>query len=228
MRLVRDTLAAMALLRARAAVAFWSVVAYVRLRSHGAKVGPGLRVRGPLRLHCHRTARIRIGARCRIQSGFAGNPVGGGQRMAFWVGPGASLTLGDGVGLSNSTIVCLRSVSIEDDALLGGDSKVYDTDFHSVDPETRSRPGNPGARSAPVTIGRRAFVGGHSILLKGTTVGEAAVIGAGSVLRADVPAHQIWAGNPARFLAKVPLTAEITPLTARTGVSVISAGRAMR
>jgi acetyltransferase-like isoleucine patch superfamily enzyme len=226
LRLVRDTLAATAVLRARSAVAFWTAVAYVRFWSHGAFVGPGLRVRGPLRLHCHRTARIRIGARCRIQSGFAGNPVGGSHRMAFWVGPGASLTVGDGVGLSNSTIVCLRSVSIEDGALLGGDSKVYDTDFHSIDPERRTKPGNPGARSAPVRIGRRAFVGGHSILLKGTSVGEGAVVGAGSVLRKEVPDHQIWAGNPARFLAHVPRTAEITPLMARADVGVISAERA--
>jgi acetyltransferase-like isoleucine patch superfamily enzyme len=55
-----------------------------------------------------------------------------------------------------------------------------------------------------VTIHRRAFVGGHSILLKGSSVGEAAVVGAGSVVRSAVPALQIWAGNPARFLAHLP------------------------
>jgi carbonic anhydrase/acetyltransferase-like protein (isoleucine patch superfamily) len=35
-------------------------------------------------------------------------------------------------------------------------------------------------------------------------VGEAAVVGAGSVVRTAVPALQIWAGNPARFLAHLP------------------------
>lgn len=204
MRLLRGLLAVGALLRASVSVSFWSALAYARLRTHGAAVGSGLRVRGPLRLHCHRTARIRIGARCRIQSGFAGNPVGGNQRMALWVGPGACLTLGDDVGLSNSTIVCLRAVSIGDGVLLGGGSGVYDTDFHSLDPDQRARPGNPGARSAPITISRRAFVGGHSILLKGATVGEGAVIGAGSVVRAHVPPRQVWAGNPARFFSHLP------------------------
>ena len=62
---------------------FWTVVAYVRLRAHGADVGRGLRVRGPIRLHCHRTGRIRIGDSCRIQSGFAGNAVGGRRVCAF-------------------------------------------------------------------------------------------------------------------------------------------------
>ena len=201
---VRFVLAAAAALGARVSTVFWSLSAHLRLRAHGATVGKGLRVRGPLRLHCHRTARIHIGDHCRIQSGFAGNPVGGNGRMCIWVGPGATLTLGHRVGLSNSTLVCLQSVTLEDDVFLGGDSKIYDTDFHSLDPRERSEPHNPGARTAPVVVHRRAFVGGHAILLKGSTVGEAAVVGAGSVVRAAVPALQIWAGNPARFLAPLP------------------------
>ncbi len=203
MRTLRLGLAAAAVLRARVSVGWWSLVARARLRAHGARVGRGLRVRGPIRLHCHRTGSIRIGDDCRIHSGFAGNAVGGGSRTALWVGPGARLELGSRVGLSNSTIVCLRSVTVEDDALVGGGSAVYDTDFHSLHAEERSRPGNPGARTAPVRIGRRAFVGGHSLLLKGTTIGEGAVVGAGSVVRGRVPPGQVWAGNPARLVRDV-------------------------
>jgi acetyltransferase-like isoleucine patch superfamily enzyme len=196
---LRLILAGASALRGLLSVRFWSVVAYARLRAHGAIVGRGLRVRGPIRLHCHRTGSIRIGDDCRIQSGFAGNPVGGSSRMAIWVGPHGQLTLGDRVGLSNATIVCMTSVSIGDEVFLGGDSKVYDTDFHPLDADERSRPG-ASARTAPVTIGRRAFVGGHCILLKGTTVGEESVIGAGSVVRGVVPDHQLWFGNPARVV----------------------------
>jgi acetyltransferase-like isoleucine patch superfamily enzyme len=203
MSVVRLILAALAALGSVLSVRLWSGIAYVRLRAHGAAVGRGLKVRGPIRLHCHRTAAIRIGVDCRIQSGFAGNPVGGSSRMAIWVGPGGRLTLGDRVGLSNSTIVCLSSVTIEDDVFLGGDSKIYDTDFHSLDAEERSLPGNPGARTAPVTIHRHAFVGGHAILLKGSVIGAAAVVGAGSVVRASVPEGELWAGNPARFVRAV-------------------------
>jgi acetyltransferase-like isoleucine patch superfamily enzyme len=119
-------------------------------------------------------------------------------RMAFWLGPGARLTLGDRVGLSNSTIVCMKSVAIDDDVFLGGGSRIYDTDFHSVRADERGRPGNPGTRTRPIVIRARAFVGGHSTILKGVTVGEEAVVGAGSVVRGDVPDRQIWAGNPAR------------------------------
>jgi len=205
MNALRFGLAVGAAVAARASTAFWTLVAYLRLRAHGATVGRGLRVRGPLRLHCHRTGRIRIGDRCRIQSGFAGNPVGGHGRMSFWVGPGASLTVGHDVGLSNSTIVCQEAVTLEDGVFLGGGSGIYDTDFHSLDPHERGQAGNPGARTGPVVVRRRAFVGGHVLLLKGSSVGEAAVVGAGSVVRSAVPALQIWAGNPARHVAPLPV-----------------------
>ena len=52
-------------------------------------------------------------------------------------------------------------------------------------------------------IGKRVFVGGHSIILKGVTIGDDAVIGAGSVVAKNVPVGEIWAGNPARFIRKV-------------------------
>jgi acetyltransferase-like isoleucine patch superfamily enzyme len=197
MKALRWVLAAAGAVSAFVSTRFWTAVAYARLRAHGAQVGRGLRVRGPIRLHVHREGTIRIGDRCRIQSGFAGNAVGGGGRMAFWVGRGARLTIGDDAGLSNSTIVCLREVTIGDRVFLGGDSKVYDTDFHSLDADQRERTGNPGARTAPVAIGSRAFVGGHSILLKGVVIGEGAIVGAGSVVRGRVPGGQLWAGNPA-------------------------------
>jgi acetyltransferase-like isoleucine patch superfamily enzyme len=198
-RLVRLLLAAVDAGAAELSLLFWSGVARFRLSLHGARVGKGLRVRGPLRLHCHRTGSISIGESCRIQSGFAGNPVGG-SRMAIWVGPAGRLRLGDRVGLSNSTIVCMNEVTIADEVFLGGDTKVYDTDFHSTSAAQRSQPGNPGVRTAPVTIHDRVFVGGHSILLKGTVVGKGAVLGAGSVVRSRIPEMELWAGNPARFV----------------------------
>ena len=55
----------------------------------------------------------------------------------------------------------------------------------------------------PTTVKRGASIGAGSTILCGVTIGEHAVIGIGSVVTKDVPAGEVWVGNPARFLKKV-------------------------
>ena len=55
----------------------------------------------------------------------------------------------------------------------------------------------------PVIIENSVFIGAQSIILKGVTIGKNSIIGAGSVVTKNVPANQIWAGNPARFIKNI-------------------------
>jgi maltose O-acetyltransferase len=64
------------------------------------------------------------------------------------------------------------------------------------DASTRRRIGY--TRVAPVTIGARVFVGARAVILPGVTIGDDAIVGAGSLVRDDVPAGMVVAGNPAR------------------------------
>lgn len=57
--------------------------------------------------------------------------------------------------------------------------------------------------SAPVIIEDNAFIGARSIILKGVTIGANSIIGAGSVVTKSIPANEIWAGNPAKFIRKI-------------------------
>lgn len=57
-----------------------------------------------------------------------------------------------------------------------------------------------------------ASIGGGAVILPGITIGEGALIGAGAVVTKDVPAFEIWAGNPAKFLRK-----RESPMRASTG-----------
>lgn len=62
---------------------------------------------------------------------------------------------------------------------------------------------NPNWILEKTTIKRGASIGAGSTILCGVTIGENAMIGIGSVVTHDVPAGEVWVGNPARFLKKV-------------------------
>lgn len=104
--------------------------------------------------------------------------------------------------MSNTAIVSDSQVLIDEFANIGAGSIIYDTDFHSLDSSERLN-GDKDVKTKPVYIGKRVFIGGHSIILKGVSIGNDAVIGAGSVVTHDVPKGEIWAGNPAKFIRKV-------------------------
>lgn len=53
-----------------------------------------------------------------------------------------------------------------------------------------------------VTIGDRVFIGADTVVLPGVSIGSDAIVGAGSVVTKDVPAGEVHAGNPARFICK--------------------------
>jgi len=182
---------------------FDSLTTRSRLQLRGATVECSFRTRGWLDLHIHRTSTVKIGAHCRLNSGFANNPVGGYRRLGIWVARDAQLQIGQNVGISNATIVCANAITIEDDVFIGGGTSLFDTDFHSIPPAARLAVIDTTVKTAPIIIKRRCSIGGHSIILKGVTIGEAAVIGAGSVVTRDVPDGEIWAGNPARRIGQV-------------------------
>lgn len=143
-----------------------------------------------------------IGNNVAINSNYASNPIGGNCFTSIYVKQGARLTIGDNTGISNTAIVCSREINIGKYVFIGGDCKIYDTDFHSLNFEKRHRLPDNDVRSGVVNIKYGAFIGTGAIILKGVTVGEKSIIGAGSVVACDIPDNEIWAGNPARFIRK--------------------------
>lgn len=130
---------------------FSTLYARIMLSLWGATVGSQLRVAGRLRLHVE--GRLSIGANVTINSGSANNYVGGDRRMSMWVGKRGTLKIEDGCKLSNSTIVCLRRVTVLRDTYVGGGCNIFDTDFHAIDAESRAR-GPPLFPAATSRLGR--------------------------------------------------------------------------
>ena len=146
--------------------------------------------------------RIKFGKSVKINSGKGFNIIGGDTRCAFVIRKNATLIIGEGCGISNSTIVCHEAVSLGKNVKIGGSVRIYDTDFHHLDTNKRRNPKTDLGKTKPVLIGDDVFIGAHSIILKGSIIGEGAIIGAGSVVRGTIPKHEIWMGNPAQFVRK--------------------------
>ena len=181
----------------RFACSTWRVRLLFRL--NGIRFGRGLRAVGVPAVNVSLGGRAEIGERFTIRTGLHDTEVGSADSR-IRVGPKGVLRIGNRVGMSNATIVCEESVEIGDDVLLGGGVQVFDTNFHSTDAAVRAsgRETRADVRTAPVRIGPRVFVGANAIVCKGVTIGDEAVVAAGSVVVCDVPACETWGGNPAR------------------------------
>lgn len=62
---------------------------------------------------------------------------------------------------------------------------------------------NSDWKLSKTVVKKGASIGANATIICGITIGEGAMIGAGSVVTKDVPAGEIWVGNPAKFLRKV-------------------------
>lgn len=112
---------------------------------------------------------------------------------------GAILTIGDDVGMSGGGVCVHTEVTIGNQVMLGANAFITDTDFHPINPANRRYSGE-GIQSKKVVIEDNVFIGMNTLVLKGVTIGKNSVIGANSLVAKDVPANQIWAGNPAKFI----------------------------
>ena len=145
-----------------------------------------------------------IGENFSMNNGVKGNPIGCYKRCTIFVDRGAELVIGHHVGISQTALICHKSIKIGNYVKIGGGVCIYDTDFHSLDPNIRKSKDDLKSRiDKPVIIHDNVFIGAYSIILKGVIVGENSIIGAGSVVTKSVPENQIWAGNPARYIRDI-------------------------
>lgn len=177
-----------------------------KLRTLAVFLGNGVR-HGAFRTSGVPYVMVARGGRCTIGNGFAmnngakGNPIGCFQPCTLFVDRGASLSIGENVGISQTALIAMADITIEKNVKIGGGTSVYTSDFHSLDAAVRASTDDTRHRvNRPVVIGEGAFIGAHCIILKGVTIGNESIVGAGSVVTKSIPPRQIWAGNPARFI----------------------------
>lgn len=151
-----------------------------------------------------RGGKCKIGKNFVMNNGIKGNPIGCYQKCTIFVDREAVLTIGNNVGISQTALICTKKITIEDYVKIGGGVCIYDTDFHSLNPDIRkSTEDLKNRQQKEVLIKENAFIGAHSIILKGVTIGKNSIVGAGSVVTKSIPDNEIWAGNPAKFIKEI-------------------------
>ena len=128
----------------------------------------------------------------------------------------ARISIGSRTHIGGGTLLAAASsIEIGDDVLIAFEALIMDHNSHSLKFRERQhdvRDWVKGTKDwstvamAPVKISNKAWIGVRAIVLKGVTIGEGAVVGAGSLVTANVPPWTIVGGNPARIIR--PLTDE--------------------
>lgn len=155
---------------------------------------------------------IYIGHNFRMNNRLVANQIGYDSPCILVAMDNATITIGEEVGMSQTTIIAMGAdIYIGSNTLFGGGVKIYSSDFHSLDYKHRRDYSINGLdhqnrKSAPVTIGHDCFIGAGSIILKGIIIGDLSIVGAGSVVTKSIPSGEIWAGNPARFVKKITIS----------------------
>jgi galactoside O-acetyltransferase len=123
--------------------------------------------------------------------------------------------------VGGGTFISRSSIEIGNYVTIAWGGTFYDHDSHSLDYMKRRqdiddelediRNGRnfitnkdwSGVNSKPIKICNDAWIGMNVIILKGVTIGEGAIVGAGSVVTKDIPAWTVVAGNPARVVKEL-------------------------
>ena len=182
-------------------IKFYPSINRMILRTYGAVLGKNIQIPGKVHWLI-RGSKVRVGDNLYFSSGDAVNPIGSNLQGAIYVESGASLTIGNDVGMSSTRMWIHESVTIGDNVKIGACVLITDTDAHPLDYLAR-RTSNDGTKSAPIVIEDDVWVGAHSIILKGVTIGARSIIGAGRVVTKSITADCVAAGNPCRVIKKL-------------------------
>jgi acetyltransferase-like isoleucine patch superfamily enzyme len=128
-----------------------------------------------------------------------GCEIGDESKVGAFVEIQKNAAVGKRCKISSHTFIC-EGVVIEDEVFVGhGVTFINDTYPRATTAEGELQ-SEADWRVEPTTVKKGASIGSGATILCNVTIGEKAIIGAGSVVTHDVPAHAIVAGNPARVL----------------------------
>lgn len=125
-----------------------------------------------------------------------------GSNVKLSSGFGGLIVVKNRVGIFDYTIIDIHSrLEVGENTLIS--PFCYITDYDHVLRDKEMPIIRQGYKAFPIKIGKNVWLGAKVIVLKGITIGDNTVIGAGSVVTRDIPSGCVAAGNPARVIKKL-------------------------
>ena len=131
-----------------------------------------------------------------------GCEIGNNTKIGTFVEIQKGSTIGDNCKISSHTFIC-EGVTIEDNVLIGHNVTFINDMYPRATVENDKLQTEEHWDCIPTLVKKGASIGSSATLLCGLTIGENAIVGAGSVVTKDEPANTIVAGNPARVIRKI-------------------------
>jgi len=157
-------------------------------RLRNCSKGKMVTVKGRLKISSK--GKIIIGDDCRIWSHIGTTQIS--------AGPRATIDIGENTFINTGTIITSRKyIKIGKNCQIANQVIMMDDDFHDVN-KRESKSGKDN-----IIVGDNVWIATRSIILKGVTIGEGAVVAAGSVVTKDVAAYTLVGGVPAKFIRTI-------------------------
>ena len=166
---------------------------------HKVKIADGCVLLGQIRIYNY--GKILIGHSFSLVGLSFFNPLCKNSVSVLRTEKNAILKIGDSAGVSSSVIWSFRKIIIGNRVNIGADCIIMDSDAHALKAEDRLSGKDIQERiESPIHIGDNVFIGTRCIILKGVSIVDNSVIGAGSVVTKSIPANCIAAGNPCKVI----------------------------
>lgn len=115
------------------------------------------------------------------------------------------------IGLG-SRVWSAKRISIGNNVQVAHNVNIFDNNIHSIDPKIRNKEflqhyenDDSNLKEMEVIIEDNVWLGANAIVLKGVTIGENSIVGAGSVVTKNIPPNCIVVGNPAKIISEINL-----------------------
>lgn len=182
----------------------WPVKTLIIKKIWRIQCGRNVRFAGSVIVRAYDKHAISIGDNTRFISIATDNVVGLTNPTILCAAAGGKISIGHDSGFSSVVINARERVVIGNYVNIGGNVRIFDNDFHSLDWQDRRPPEKcDNIKRNPVIIDDDVFIGANAIILKGSHIGARSLVSAGSVVFGlNVPPDSLVKGNPAKIYSK--------------------------